>query len=224
MPACPRGRSGTNALLGPRFLATAFAAGPALMIIILALIRRHTAYSVADATLQKLALVVTVAAQVCLVMLVSELFTEFYRHTHHASSARYLFFGLEGHRELVPWIWTSIGLTVARDGPAERPRAPRTPPVLYLACAMLFVGVLIDKGMGTIIPGFVPEPWGSIPTTRRLGRADGVRGPLGARRVRLHGARQGRHSDRAGPRAAAAAAGCPIGRRRQPRLPRLENG
>jgi hypothetical protein len=52
------------------------------MIIILALIRRHTEYSIPDATIQKLALVVTVAAQVCLVILVSELFTEFYRATH----------------------------------------------------------------------------------------------------------------------------------------------
>ena len=75
-----------TALLGPRFLATAFAAGPALMIIILAVIRRHTEYPIAATPpSQKLALVVTVAAQVCLVILVSELFTEFYRHTHHGA-------------------------------------------------------------------------------------------------------------------------------------------
>ena len=161
LPARPYWHS---ALLGPRFLATAFAAGPALMIIILAVIRRHTAYAIAQATLQKLALVVTVAAQVSLVILVSELFTEFYRHTHHAASARYLFFGLDGHRELVPWIWTSVGLTVLATALLSVHRLRRLPPVLYLACAMLFVGVLIDKGIGTIIPGFVPEPWGRIPT------------------------------------------------------------
>jgi Ni/Fe-hydrogenase subunit HybB-like protein len=160
LPARPYWNS---ALLGPRFLATAFAAGPALMIIILALIRRRTAYAIADSTLQKLALVVTVAAQVCLIILVSELFTEFYRTTHHGASARYLFFGLEGHRELVPWIWTSVGLTVAATALLSVHGLRRTSPVLYLACAMLFVGVLIDKGIGTIIPGFVPEPWGRIP-------------------------------------------------------------
>ena len=162
LPARPYWNS---ALLGPRFLATAFAAGPALMIIILALIRRHTAYAIADATLQKLALVVTVAAQVCLVILVSELFTEFYRHTHHAASARYLFFGLDGHRELVPWIWTSVGLTVLATALLSVHSLRRMPPVLYLACAMLFVGVLIDKGIGTIIPGFVPEPGAASPPT-----------------------------------------------------------
>ena len=161
LPARPYWNS---ALLGPRFLATAFAAGPALMIIILALIRRHTEYSIPDATIQKLALVVTVAAQVCLVILVSELFTEFYRATHHAESARYLYFGLEGHRELVPWIWTAVGLTVLATAMLSVHAVRRTAPLLYLACAMLFVGILIDKGIGTIIPGFVPEPWGRIPT------------------------------------------------------------
>jgi Ni/Fe-hydrogenase subunit HybB-like protein len=161
LPARPYWNS---ALLGPRFLATAFAAGPALMIIILALIRRRTAYAIADSTIQKLALVVTVAAHVCLIILVSELFTEFYRTTHHGASARYLFFGLEGHRELVPWIWTSVGLTVVATALLSVHGLRRMSPVLYLACAMLFVGVLIDKGIGTIIPGFVPEPWGRIPT------------------------------------------------------------
>jgi molybdopterin-containing oxidoreductase family membrane subunit len=151
------------ALLGPRFLATAFAAGPALMILILALIRRRTEYRIPDATIQKLALVVTVAAQVCLVILASELFTEFYRATHHGLSARYLYFGLEGHRELVPWIWTAVGLIVLATAMLSVHGARRTAPILYLACAMLFVGVLIDKGIGTIFPGFVPEPWGKIP-------------------------------------------------------------
>jgi Ni/Fe-hydrogenase subunit HybB-like protein len=160
LPARPYWHS---ALLGPRFLATAFAAGPALMIIILALIRRQTAYRVSDSTIGKLALVATVAAQVSLVMLVSELFAEFYRTTHHSESARYLYLGLEGRRELVPWSWTSVGLVVAAAAMLSLHGVRRRPPLLYVACAMLFVGVLIEKSIGTIIPGFIPEPWGKIP-------------------------------------------------------------
>jgi Ni/Fe-hydrogenase subunit HybB-like protein len=153
-----------TALLGPKFLATAFAAGPALMIIILSVIRRFGGYPIAEGTVGKLALVVTVAAQVCLVILVSELFTEFYRKTHHGESARYLYFGLHGHAELVPWIWTSVGLTVLAAAMLSVHWIRRHASLLYLACAMLFVGVLIDKSLGTIIPGFVPEPWGGVPT------------------------------------------------------------
>jgi len=152
-----------TALLGPRFLATAFAAGPALMIIILAVIRRNTPYQVPDATLQKLALVATVAAQVCLVILVSELFTEFYRTTHHSESAVYLYFGLHGQRDLVPWAWTSVVLVVVATALLSVHGVRQTPPLLYTACAMLFIGILIEKGIGTIVPGFVPEPWGKIP-------------------------------------------------------------
>ncbi len=160
LPARPYWHS---ALLGPRFLATAFAAGPALMIIVLALIRRFAGYPVPDGTIQKLGLIATVASQICLVMLASELFTEFYRNTHHSESAVYLYFGLEGRHDLVPWSWTSVGLVAAAAALLSVHGVRRTPPLLYLACAMLFVGVLIEKGIGTIIPGFVPEPWGKIP-------------------------------------------------------------
>jgi Ni/Fe-hydrogenase subunit HybB-like protein len=151
-----------SALLGPRFLATAFTAGPALIIIVLASIRRFTDMEVADATIQKLALVVTIAAQVTLVMLASELFTEFYRNTHHSESAQYLYFGLDGKRALVPWIWTSIALNVVATAALSVHRVRETPTALYACCAALFVAIEIEKGMGTIIPGFIPEPWGDI--------------------------------------------------------------
>lgn len=151
-----------NALLGPRFLATAFAAGPALMILILAAIGRFTDFRISDRTLQKLSLVVTVAAQVTLIMLVSELFKEFYRHTHHSLSATYLFFGLEGKNALAPWIWTSIALNVVATAALTIHPLRRRKPLLYAACAMLFIAILIEKGLGTIIPGFIPDPWGKV--------------------------------------------------------------
>ena len=67
-----------SSLLGPRFLASAFAAGPAFMILALAIIRRFAHYPIQDETLRKLAMITTVAAQVNLIMLISELFKEFY--------------------------------------------------------------------------------------------------------------------------------------------------
>ena len=59
-------------------------------------------YPIADGAFSKLALITTVAAQINLVMLISELFYEFYSPTHHGISARYLFFGLGEHHALVP--------------------------------------------------------------------------------------------------------------------------
>lgn len=159
LPARPYWNS---SLLGPRFLATAFTAGPALIILILAGIRRFTDFEIGQATLDKLAMVVTVAAQTCCVMTISEVFTETYRSTHHALSAKYLFFGLHGHDRLVPWIWLSIGLMFASTAVLSVHRFRRNLTVLLICCAALFGAVEIEKGMGTIIPGFVPEPWGKI--------------------------------------------------------------
>ena len=101
-----------TALLGPRFLASAFTAGPAFVIVLLWFIRRETRYDIADGVFSKLALITTVAAQINLVMLVSELFYKFYSPTEHGINARYLFFGLGQHHALVPWIWTAIALNV----------------------------------------------------------------------------------------------------------------
>ncbi len=159
LPARPYWNS---SLLGPRFLASAFAAGPALMILILTVIHRTSDYKVEDGTIHKLSLIVTGAAQVNLIMLASEIFKEFYWPTAHSRSAIYLFFGLEGHSRLVPWIWASLALTVLATGMLTLNPLRRRRPVLLLSCALLFVGIWIEKGMGLIVPGFVPEPWGRI--------------------------------------------------------------
>jgi Ni/Fe-hydrogenase subunit HybB-like protein len=159
LPARPFWNHG---LMGPRFLATAFTAGPAYMIVLLWFIDRNTDYAIDPGALRKLAMITTVAAQVNLIMLFSEMFTEFYFPTHHVESARYLFFGLEGHNALVPWIRTAVGMNVVATivltiHPLREQRA-----WLLGACMVLFVAVWVEKGMGLVVPGFVPSPLGEI--------------------------------------------------------------
>lgn len=151
-----------NALLGPRFLASAFAAGPSFILLTLAVVHHNTAYRIQQETFRKLGLIVTVAAQVNLVMLGSELFKEFYHVSHHSLSAVYLFFGLEGHHSLVPWIWTSLGMNISATLALTVNPLRRKPVILFTAAAMLFVAIWIDKGMGLIVPGLIPSPLGEI--------------------------------------------------------------
>ncbi len=151
-----------NALLGPRFLASAFAAGPALIILILAIIRTNTAFKIEDKTIKKIAIVVTVAAQINLIMLISELFKEFYAPTHHSESAYYLFFGLDGKTALLPWIWTAISMNVLATVLLTFHKLRNNFKVLFFACSMLFVAIWIEKGFGLIVPGFIPGPYGKI--------------------------------------------------------------
>ncbi len=167
-----------NALLGPRFLASAFAAGPALIILVLAIIRKFTEFSIEDKTIKKIATIVTVAAQINLIMLISELFKEFYFPTHHSESAFYLFFGLEGKTALLPWIWTAITLNVIATILLTISKLRNNFRVLYLCCFMLFVAIWIEKGFGLIVPGFIPGPYGKIaeytPTGIEIGVTLGI--------------------------------------------------
>jgi Ni/Fe-hydrogenase subunit HybB-like protein len=151
-----------TALLGPRFLASAFTAGPAFVIVLLWFIRRETKYEIADGAFAKLALITTVAAQINLVMLGSELFYKFYSPTHHGINARYLFFGLGEHHALVPWIWTAIALNILATVALMIHPLRRNPRWLMPACAILFVSIWIEKGIGLVVPGFVPSPLGEI--------------------------------------------------------------
>jgi molybdopterin-containing oxidoreductase family membrane subunit len=167
-----------TALLGPRFLASAFTAGPAFVILLLWFIRRETKYEISDGAFSKLALVTTVAAQINLVMLISELFYKFYSPTHHGINARYLFFGLGEHNALVPWIWTAIALNVVATIALMIHPLRRNPRWLIPACALLFVGIWVEKGIGLVVPGFVPSPLGEIveytPSLVELGVTAGV--------------------------------------------------
>jgi molybdopterin-containing oxidoreductase family membrane subunit len=167
-----------NALLGPRFLASAFAAGPALIILVLAIIRTHTPFKIEDKTIKKIAMVVTVAAQINLIMLVSELFKEFYAPTHHSESAYYLFFGLHGKNALMPWIWTAIPLNVLATVLLTFHKLRNNFKVLFFACFILFVAIWIEKGFGLIVPGFIPGAYGKIaeytPTAIEIGVTLGI--------------------------------------------------
>ncbi len=167
-----------TALLGPRFLASAFTAGPAFMLVMLWLIKRETPYDIPDAAFSKLAVIIVVAAQINLVMLGSELFYKFYSPTEHGINAVYLFFGLDGYHALVPWIWGAILLNVIATVALMIHPVRRNPRWLVPACILLFVSIWIEKGIGLVIPGFVPSPLGEIveytPTLVELGVTAGI--------------------------------------------------
>ena len=151
-----------NPLMGPRFLASAFAAGPALIMIVLNIIQARSSFKIDEAVYTKIRRIVVVAAIINLIMLFSEIFKEFYLPTHHSQPAIYLYFGLDGNTELVPWIWTGIAMNVLGTLLLAFKPGGNRPIVLVPACILLFLGIWIEKGIGTIIPGLVPSPLGEI--------------------------------------------------------------
>ncbi len=150
------------AILAPRFLASAFAAGPSLMIIALSEIRDRMGFPVKDAALNRLRQIVAVTMLINLFFFFSEIFTELYSFKEHATSMRYMLFGLRGHTKLVPYIWGAIALDVFAAIVFVTRRFYSRPMVLRLACASAVLGVWVEKGMGLVIPGFVPSTLGEI--------------------------------------------------------------
>ncbi len=151
-----------SSILGIRFLASAFSAGPAFIAVTLYFIDKHSDFKIEENIFHKLGYIITVAAQINLFLLGSEIFKEFYHPTAHSHSAYYLFFGYEGHNALVPWIWTSIILNVLATATLTIHKLRRNRRVFLVMCLTLFVAIWIEKGMGLIVPGFIPSQLGEI--------------------------------------------------------------
>jgi molybdopterin-containing oxidoreductase family membrane subunit len=146
-----------SALLAPRFLASAFVSGPAFLIIVLTIVSRVTDFAMKPRPVRLLVSILRVTVLLNLFMLASELFTEFYAGGAHTASSHYLFFGLHGRNGLVPWIWTSVAFNVVAAAMFFHPKVLEKRALLLLACVLTFCGVWIEKGMGLIIPGFIPS-------------------------------------------------------------------
>lgn len=147
----------SSALLAPRFITTAFISGPAFVIVLLEVVRRARVLRFGDGPVQTLTRIMRITVLLNLFMLLSELFTALYAGGAHAASVRYLFFGDHGHHALVPYIWTAVVLNVASAVLLHLPQSRTDKRWLLVACVCAFIGVYLEKGIGLIVPGFVPS-------------------------------------------------------------------
>jgi molybdopterin-containing oxidoreductase family membrane subunit len=154
-----------TAILAPRFLASAFAGGPALLILLCLLVRRLTGYDVGRAAIRTLGKIVAYAMTVNVFFVLLELFTAGYsdipEHMHHFE---FLYFGYGGNTFLVPWMWTSAVLSVFSLVLLLIPKIRSQEKWLTVACFAVFIGIWIEKGLGMVITGFIPTPLGGVPT------------------------------------------------------------
>jgi len=146
-----------TALLAPRFLTSAFVAGPAFIIVVMQIIQRIIKTKTGSGAIKTLTGIMRITILINLIMAASEIFTAFYTGGAHAVSSQYLYFGHHGKDALVPWIWTSMACMVISAILLLRPKVYEHLWTLDIACVLVFVGVWIEKGMGLIIPGFIPS-------------------------------------------------------------------
>jgi Ni/Fe-hydrogenase subunit HybB-like protein len=149
-------------ILAPRFLASAFCSGPAVMIILFQILRKTTKIPIKDEAIWKLAELMAYAMFINLFLLGAELFKEFYSQTQELQYTQYLWFGLGEHRALVPYAWGSLLASVAAFFIFLVPKLRQNWVTLNLGCLLIWSGVYIEKGLGLVIPGMTPDTLGEI--------------------------------------------------------------
>ena len=151
-----------TALLAPRFLASAFASGPALLIILCLIMRRFTKFDAGQEAIQKITLIITYAISIHLFFFLVELFTVFYggipEHVHHF---QYLF-GPGGQPLLTVSARISLILTCIAFFLLINPRTKKAEGTLIYALLAIIIAMWIEKGLGFVVPGFIPSPLGEI--------------------------------------------------------------
>ncbi|HUY94476.1 MAG TPA: NrfD/PsrC family molybdoenzyme membrane anchor subunit [Terracidiphilus sp.] len=150
-----------TAILAPRFLASAFAAGPALLILICLVLRKVSGFDAGEKAIGKLAVIMTYAIIINVFFVLVETFTVFYGNIpEHIEHFDFLYTGLDGVHTLVPWMWLSAAFAIAAIVLLLSPRFRRR--LLPLSCALVFLSLWIEKGLGLIVGGFEPSPLGTI--------------------------------------------------------------
>ena len=161
-----------TAIMAPRFLSSAFCAGPAILVLLCLIVKKTTKFDPGKEQIRTLGSIVTYALILNVFLFLCELFTVFYSqipgHMHHF---HYLFFGHEGHVvRLVPLMWLAFACMTAAIILLVPPVTRRNEGILTVACVLVVIGTWIDKGFGLVVGGFVPNPlekivdyWPTVP-------------------------------------------------------------
>jgi molybdopterin-containing oxidoreductase family membrane subunit len=148
-----------TAILAPRFLASAFASGPAFLIILCLLLKKFAQFDPGRAAIDSLSKIVTYGLLANIFFLLCEVFVVFYSQIpEHMDHFTYLYSGLQGKGGLVPWMGVSLILVGGAMILLLIPVTRRNEKILAISCVLVFCGVWIDKGVGLISGGFIPSP------------------------------------------------------------------
>lgn len=170
-----------SAILAPRFIASAFCSGPALLLILFQILRKVSAFEIKDEAIHKVAELMAYAMALNLFLFGAEVFKEYYSNTQDLVHYEYLFRGLHGAASpIAPYAWTSLGFAIISFFLFLIPKTRTTPLTMNIGAVMIYLSVYIEKGIALIIPGFTPDTLGQVyqyvPSAIELRVAAGVFG------------------------------------------------
>ena len=152
-----------TAIMAARFLSSAFCSGPALLVLLCLVVRKVSNFDPGKEQIRTLGSIVAYAMILNVFFFLLELFTAFYSQIpEHMKPIIFLFNGLEGHGRLAPWMWTAAIFAFISLVLLIVPYTRRNEDTLLIACISVIIATWIDKGLGLVIGGFTPNPFGRI--------------------------------------------------------------
>ena len=148
-------------ILAPRFLASAFCSGPAILIILFQILHKVAGLRIKDAALGKIAELMAYAMFINLFLFGAEMFKDYYSQTEHVIYSRVLLFGVGGTKVHI-FMWPALIASVVAFLLFLVPRTRHNFYTMNLGCVLIFLGVYTEKGMGLVIPGLTPDTLGEI--------------------------------------------------------------
>jgi Ni/Fe-hydrogenase subunit HybB-like protein len=148
-------------ILAPRFLASAFCSGPAILIILFQILRKVAGLKIKDEALAKIAELMAYAMFVNLFLFGAEMFKEYYSHTEHVIYAQVLLFGVGGTKVHF-FMWPALVASVIAFVLFLVPKTRNNFYTMNIGCLLIWFGVYTEKGMGLVIPGLTPDTLGEI--------------------------------------------------------------
>ena len=151
-----------SALLAPKFLASAFCSGPAVLIILFQILKKTTTFEIKQEAIWKIAELMAYAMFINLFFFGAEVFKEIYSNTEHLVHLKYLFIGVGENRDIVFYGWASLIISIIAFLLFLIPKTRKNVVTLNIGAILIWFGVYIEKGIALLIPGFTPDTLGQI--------------------------------------------------------------
>jgi Ni/Fe-hydrogenase subunit HybB-like protein len=151
------------ALFVPRFLASACASATALLILVTLVMKQMMGFDTGAEARDKLAVLTSYAGLGNIILLGIEFLTTFNGNMPvDREHLQYLYLGLAGNCQLVPWMWFSLIAGVASFAVMLVPALRKSTKWLVAASAGVVLSIWIDRSVGLMTGNFVPSPLGEI--------------------------------------------------------------
>jgi len=150
-----------TAIMGARFLASAFCSGPALLLLLTFIVRRLTGFDPGQEAVRTLTKIVAYAMGINIFLFGLEMFTASYSGIPGLGAAKTaMFMGHDGQALWInKWMWASVVLAVVSFVLIAIPGTRDNEKLLPFTLVMLVIATWIDKGLGLIWGGFTPTPF-----------------------------------------------------------------